>query len=164
MEELFMVDELDKKIIAELRGNARRSYTDIGKKLKISEGTVRNRVKSLQKKNIIKLEAIINPYSIGYNFVSIMGFQVRVAELSQVAEALIKMPNVYYLALVTGRYDLVAIIMTRTSQELSDFIKEKTPAMPSILRSETLVNLEVLKSPWATAWDINKLLDTVVTK
>ena len=159
-----MVDQLDKKIIAELRGNARRSYTEIGKKLKISEGTVRNRVKALQKKNIIKLEAIINPYSIGYNFVSIMGFQVRVAELSQVADALIKMPNIYYLALVTGRYDLMAIIMTRTTQELSDFIKQNIPNMPSILRSETLVNLEVLKSPWVNAWDINKLLDNVVKK
>jgi DNA-binding Lrp family transcriptional regulator len=93
-----------------------------------------------------------------------MGFQVRVAELSEVAEALIKMPNVYYLALVTGRYDLVAIIMTRTTQELSDFIKEHIPSMPSILRSETLVNLEVLKSPWVNAWDINKLLDSVVKK
>ena len=159
-----MLDKLDKKIISELRGNARRSYTDIGKKLGISEGTVRNRVKSLQEKNIIKLETIINPDAIGYNFISIMGFQVRAADVSQVAETLVNMPNIYYLALVTGRYDLVAIIMTRTTQELSDFIKEHIAKMPGIIRSETLVNLEVMKSPWTNAWDINKLVNTLAEK
>jgi len=156
-----MIDKLDKKIITELGGNARRSYTELAKLLGVSEGTVRNRVKNLQKNNIIKLEAVINPYSIGYNFITIMALEVKVADLSEVADMLVKIPNVYYLAFVTGRYDLVAILMSRSTQELSNFIKDHISSVPSIIRSETLVNLEVLKSPWASAWDINQLINLV---
>lgn len=153
------LDQLDKRIILELRGNARRSYTDLAKVLEVSEGTIRNRVKSLQDKNIIKFEAVVNPGSLGYKFITIMALQVKVADLAQVADMMGKLPNVYYLAFVTGRYDLVAIIMSRTTEELSDFIKQYVAALPSIMRSETLVNLEILKSPWINPWDIASLVD-----
>ncbi|HJX03393.1 MAG TPA: Lrp/AsnC family transcriptional regulator [Dehalococcoidia bacterium] len=159
-----MLDKLDKQIIMELKGNARRSYTDLAKVLQVSEGTVRNRVKSLQKNNVIKLEAVLNPYSIGYNFITIMALEVKVADLSIVADKLAKLPNVYYLAFVTGRYDVVAILMTRSTQELSDFIKENISNIPGILHSETLVNLEVIKSPWANTWDVNQLINLVSDK
>jgi Lrp/AsnC family transcriptional regulator for asnA, asnC and gidA len=157
-----MLDELDKQIILELRGNARRSYTDLAKALDVSEGTIRNRVKSLQDKKIIKFEAVVNPSSLGYKFITIMAMQVRVADLTKVADMLINVPNVYYLAFVTGRYDLVAIIMSRTTEELSDFIKQYVSTLPSVMRSETLVNLEILKSPWTNSWDITELINNVI--
>lgn len=156
-----ILDQLDKQIILELRGNARRSYTDLAKVLDVSEGTIRNRVKSLQDKKIIKFEAVVNPSSLGYKFITIMALQVKVADLSRVADMLVKVPNVYYLAFVTGRYDLVAIIMSRTTEELSDFIKQYISTLPSVMRSETLVNLEILKSPWTNSWDITKLADAI---
>jgi Lrp/AsnC family transcriptional regulator for asnA, asnC and gidA len=156
-----MLDQLDKQIILELRGNARRSYTDLAKVLDVSEGTIRNRVKSLQDKKIIKFEAVVNPSSLGYKFITIMALQVKVADLSRVADMLVKVPNVYYLAFVTGRYDLVAIIMSRTTEELSEFIKQYIATLPSVMRSETLVNLEILKSPWTNSWDITKLTDII---
>ena len=90
-----------------------------------------------------------------------MALQVKVADLSRVADMLVKVPNVYYLAFVTGRYDLVAIIMSRTTEELSDFIKQYISTLPSVMRSETLVNLEILKSPWTNSWDITKLADAL---
>jgi len=67
-------------------------------------------------------------------------------------------PNIYYLASVTGRYDLFALIIARTPEELSDFIKEHISNIPSIIRTETFVNLEVIKSPWTTSLDITQLI------
>ena len=113
-----------------------------------TEGTVRKRVKDLQERNIIKISALLNPHEVGYNFISIMALQVKLADLRQVGEILAQQPNVYYLAFVTGPYDLIAIIMSRTSEELSNFIKEHISTMPSIIRTETFVNLEIIKSPW----------------
>ncbi len=157
-----MIDDLDKKIIMELDGDARRSYTELAKVLKVSEGTIRNRVKNLQKRNIIKLEPVINPYALGYNFITMMALEVKVSDLPTVAEMLAKMTNVYYLAFVTGRYDVIAIILSRSTQELSDFIKDHISNVPGIVRSETLVNLEVRKSPWANNGEINKLINEIV--
>jgi Lrp/AsnC family transcriptional regulator for asnA, asnC and gidA len=159
-----IIDQLDKQIILELSNNARRSYTDLAKELDVSEGTIRNRVKSLQEKKIVKLEAVINPSSLGYKVITIMALQVRVSDLTIVAEMLVNLPNVYYLAFVTGRWDLVAIIMSRTTEELSDFIKRYISTLPSIVRSETLVNLEILKSPWMSSMDVTELFDTLKMK
>lgn len=156
-----MFDQVDKRIIKELQNNGRQSYTDLAKTLGLSEGTIRNRVKNLEKENIIKISASVNPYAIGFNFVSLMAMQVQMADLRRVAEMLAKNPHVYYLAFVAGRYDLVAIMISRTPEELSKFIKEEISSIPSILRTETLVNLEIIKSPWITPWDISKLIDNL---
>lgn len=153
-----MLDKINQKLIQELQNNGRRSYTELAQMLGVTEGTIRKRVKDLQKHNVIKIRAVVDPTKIGYNFVSIMALQVRMAELRQVGEMLAQKPNIYYLAFVTGRYDLLALIIARTPEELSDFIKEHISNIPSIIRTETFVNLEVIKSPWITSWDITQLI------
>lgn len=156
--EVKMLDKLNQKLVQELQNNGRKSYTELGKMLGVTEGTVRKRVKDLQKGNVIKIAAVLNPYEIGYNLVSIMAIQVRMADLHQVGETLAQNPNIYYLAFVTGRYDLLAMIICRSPEELSDFIKEHISSIPSIIRTETFVNLEVIKSPWTGTWEINRLM------
>lgn len=121
--------------------------------LGVTEGTVWKRIKDLQNDHVIKIRAILNPNKIGYNFVSIMALQVRMADLHQVGEMLAQKPNVYYLAFVTGRYDLLAMVICRSPEELSNFIKEHISSIPSIIRTETFVNLEVIKGPWTEAWE-----------
>jgi Lrp/AsnC family transcriptional regulator for asnA, asnC and gidA len=116
--------------------------------LGVSEGTIRKRVGDLQKQGIMKIAAVLNPHKIGYSFISIIAMQVKMADLRQVAEMLAQRPNVYYLAFVTGRYDLLALIMSRTPEELSEFIQKYISSIPSITRTETFVNLEIIKSPW----------------
>jgi Lrp/AsnC family transcriptional regulator for asnA, asnC and gidA len=143
-----MVDEFDLKLVQELRKNGKKSYLSLAKMLGVVEGTIRNRVKDLLKKNIIKIVAIPNIRHLGYNFISIMGLQVKMADLRKVADNLAKKPNICYLSFVTGRYDLIAIIMTRSPKELSHFIEEEISAIPSILRTETFVNLDIIKGGW----------------
>jgi Lrp/AsnC family transcriptional regulator for asnA, asnC and gidA len=146
--EVEMVDELDLKLMQELQKNGRGAYVALAKMLGVVEGTVRKRVKNLLSKNIIKIVAVPNPRALGYSFLSIMGLQVRMADLRKVADNLAQKPNVCYLAFVTGRYDLMAIIMTRSPEELSQFIEKEISALPSILRTETFVNLDIIKGGW----------------
>ena len=152
------MDKLNQKLIQELQNDGRQSYIQLGKMLGVSEGTVRKRVKDLQNRGVMKIRAVVNPYEIGYSFISLMALQVRMADLRQVGETLAEKPNVYYLAFVTGRYDLLALIMAQTPEELSTFIKEHISSIPSIVRTETFVNLEVIKGPWAGTWDIMRLI------
>jgi Lrp/AsnC family transcriptional regulator for asnA, asnC and gidA len=146
--EVKMIDELDRKLIQELQKSGRQEYVAIAKMFGVVEGTVRKRVKDLVDKNVIKIVAVPNPRALGYSFLSIMGLQVRMADLRKVADNLAQKPNVCYLAFVTGRYDLMAIIMTRSSEELSRFIENEISALPSILRTETFVNLDIIKGGW----------------
>ena len=153
-----MMDKLNKKLIQELQGDGRKSYTKLAEILGVTEGTVRKRVKTMNKEGIINIRAVLNPNKVGYKLVCMMALQVNIADLHKVAETLAEKPNVYYLAFVTGRYDMLALVLARTPEELSNFIKEHISTMPSILRTETFVNLEILKSPWTGKLDILQLL------
>lgn len=152
-----MMDRLNQELLQELQNDGRVSNTQLAKILGFSEGTIRKRIKDLQNHGVMKIRAVLDPSKIGYSFISLMALQVRMADLRQVAEMLARKPNVYYLAFVTGRYDLVAIIMSRTSEELCNFIKEQISTMPSIIKTETFVNLEIIKSPWLGTQDIIQL-------
>ena len=65
---LHALDDLDQSIIQELQVDARQSYLSLGKKIGASEGTIRNRVKSALKGEVIKLKAVLNPSKIGFDF------------------------------------------------------------------------------------------------
>ena len=140
-----MIDEIDQALILELQKDGRQSYIDLAKLLKVSETTVRNRVKQLLGEGTISITAIPNLESLGYGFMGIVGLQVRLADLRNVASQLTKHPNVCYLANVTGRFDFIAIVVTRTSGEFAEFMENVISAIPSILRTETFVNLHIYK-------------------
>ena len=155
-----MIDELDLKLMQELQEDGRARHVNLAKKLDVVEGTVRKRIKNLVENDIIKTIAVPNLRKLGYNFMSFMALEVQLASLREIADNLAKKPNVCYLAFVTGRYDMIAIVMTRSPEELAQFIENEISAIPSILRTETFVNLEILKGGWPII-DTTQLLSNV---
>ena len=153
-----MLDQLDRELIKELQNEGRKSYRDIGRMMGVSEGTIRKRVKRLQEQGVMKIRAVLNPRKFGYNVESIIAFQVRMADLDDVVDLLIKKPNIRYLAYVAGRYDMIASIITRTTEELGQFMKDHIYSSTSILRAETFINLEIVKNPWIEIWDVDRLI------
>jgi Lrp/AsnC family transcriptional regulator for asnA, asnC and gidA len=139
------IDNLDKKLILELQRNGRCTYMDLAKMLGVAEGTVRNRLKKLIDGDIVKITAIPDLDKFGYDFMGIVGLQVPLSELRSVAEQLSKNPNVCYLANVTGRYDFIAILLTRSSKEFAYIMETVVSAIPSVIRTETFVTLNIYK-------------------
>ena len=139
------IDELDQKLILDLQQDGRRTYMDLAKTLGVTEGTIRNRLRKLVSQGIVKITAIPELDKLGYSFMGIVGLQVRLADLRVVADQLAKNPNVCYLANVTGRYDFIAIVITRSSGEFAAFVENVISGIPSILRTETFVNLHSYK-------------------
>jgi Lrp/AsnC family transcriptional regulator for asnA, asnC and gidA len=152
------MDKIDHEIIKELQSDGRQSYTKLADIVGVTEGTIRKRVKELHKQGVINIKAVLNPNKIGYKMVCMMAIQVKMADLLNVAKMLAEKPNVYYLAFVTGRYDMLALVLARTPEELSNFITEHISGMPSILRTETFVNLEIIKSPWIANQGLAQLI------
>lgn len=149
-----MIDALDRKLIEELQENGREAYIDLARKLGVVEGTIRKRVKHLLDRDIIKIVAVPNVRKLGYGFVGIMGLQVRMEDLRKVADSLVNNQHVCYLTFVAGSYDLIAIILTRSPEELAQFVEKEISAIPSILRTETFINLDIIKGE-------PSLLDTI---
>ena len=152
-----MLDELGQKIIRELQEDARQSFREIGRKLDISEGTVRNRVKGLVKSGTMKISAVPNPEQLGLNFMCIMCIEVKVGSAERVEQLLIKNPNVYYLCGCTGTYDIIGIFLFHTPQEFDEFVKNVIANIPEIVRTSTFVAMHISRSPWAHNLDVTAL-------
>ena len=75
-----------------------------------------------------------------------MALDVKIGDVRKVTERLAEKPDVCYLSVVTGRYDLVAMVAARSTQELSDFIENEIATMPSVLKTETFVSLDIAKA------------------
>jgi len=140
-----VIDGIDQRLLLELQKDGRQSYIELAKLLHVSETTVRNRVKRLLDQDIMRVMTIPNLETLGYGFMGIIGLQVRLADMRTVARQLMEHPNICYLANVTGRYDLIALIITKSSSEYSDLVQNVISPLPSIMRTETFVNLRIYK-------------------
>lgn len=140
-----MLDRLDKEIIIALQHNGRESYMDLARLLHVSEATVRNRIKKLLDTGIIKVAAIPDLDILGYKFMGIVGVQIQLEHRHEVEAQLIGNPNVCYLAVVAGRYDFIAIVVTKTSGEFAEFVQNVISRIPGIMRTETCVGLDICK-------------------
>jgi len=149
-----MLDELGQNIIKELQDDARQSFREIGRKLGVSEGTVRNRVKSLTGGNIMKISAVPNPEKLGLNFMCIMCIEVKVGTAEKVEQLLIQNPNVYYLSGCTGTYDIIGIFLFRVPHDFDEFVKNVIANIPEITRTSTFVVMHVSRSPWEHNLDV----------
>lgn len=156
---LPLLDEIDKGIIQELQIDARQSYSSLGKKIGASEGTIRNRVKSELKSEIIRLKAVLNPVRLGFDFSCIIGLEIAIEKLNEAELLLAKSPNVYFLATCTGAYDLIAILIFRNTHEFDNFIRDSIAKLPGIKRTQTFVNMCLIKTPWNDDVAISKLLE-----
>ena len=139
------LDKLDQEIIVNLQKDGRCSYIDLAKMLEVTEGTIRNRVRRLVGQSIIKITTIPELDKLGFGFMGIVGMQVRLADIRTVGNQLAQNPNVCFLANVTGRYEFIAIILTRSSREFADFMENVVSAISSIARTETFVTLNIYK-------------------
>jgi len=155
-----MLDELGQKIIGELQEDARQSFREIGRKLEVSEGTVRNRVRTMVKSDTMKISAVANPEQLGLNFMCIMCIEVKVGSAERVEHLLIKSPNVYFLCGCTGTYDIIGIFVFHTPKEFDEFVKVVIANIPEIVRTSTFVAMHISRSPWEHNLDVTSLCES----
>ncbi|SVC15618.1 uncharacterized protein METZ01_LOCUS268472 [marine metagenome] len=139
------MDELDQDIIELLQANGRASNARIARKVGVSEGTVRRRLRRLTQENIVKVIAVPNLDKIGYTTAALIGLQTAPGQLDQVAEAISDMKEVHYLAITTGAFDLFAWVGMSSTEQLGVFLRTKIGSITGVMRTETFVNLDIRK-------------------
>lgn len=139
------IDELDIKILRELKKDARQSFYDLASKLNVSEGTIYNRVSKLQDAKIISnYSAMIDFSKLGYDISVIIGISVEGNHLVDVEKKIAKEKNVSAVYDVTGEYDALVIAKFKTRAELDKFIK-KLLSTKHVKRTYTMLILNVVK-------------------
>ena len=135
-------DQTDWKIISILK-EAYVPNNTIARKLGISEGTVRARLKRLKEAGILQIRALINPDVLENQQLVIVA--IRVAEsklLERKAEELSRLSNVLSVSIASGRYDLIAEVLLDSNRGLVRFLTEELSTIEGILASESFIMLK----------------------
>lgn len=131
------MDQLDLDIIALLQRDGRRPFTEIAKALNVSEGTVRNRMARLLEEKTIQIVGMADPIQLGYDAPAIVGVSVFPQQMDEVARALAKIPQVSYLVMVSGEFDLLVELMCRDRDELTRLLNERVRTIEGVSRTQT---------------------------
>jgi len=139
------MDELDIKIVNELQRDGRMPFTDIAKTLNVSEGTVRNRVARLIDEQVIHIVGMLDPTRVGFEAPAMIGVTVQPAILESVAETIASFPEVSYLIMVSGEFDLFVEVFCRDRDDLAAFLNQKLHQVNGVVRTQTFMTLKIFK-------------------
>jgi Lrp/AsnC family transcriptional regulator for asnA, asnC and gidA len=139
------LDHIDNHIITLLQKDGRISNTDIAKKLKISEATVRTRLKRLIEDEYIQIVAVSNPFKLGFEITGDLYIHVDMKKLGSVITELKKIKELWYIVMTTGEQNINAEFVVTTLEELNDLVYNKISKIDGILRVETSIIMKYIK-------------------
>lgn len=140
------MDETDLAILRILQEDASLPFTEIARKLKISESTVRKRVEKLKREGVIKkFTIIVDPLKIGFNAIAIVGIDADPSKILDVAKRLCEMPETRYVATSTGDHMIIAEVWAKNAMDLLRTINEKIGTIDGVKKVCPAIILEKLK-------------------
>jgi len=146
------VSTLDKRIIEHLQADGRRSFTSIAADLGVSEAAVRARVGRLTRNGILQIVGVTDPLKLGFHQMAMVAVRCEGALLQEVAAAVAEFPEVSYVVITAGAYDLLVETVCEDAEDLLRFLTEKIRRVPGVRDTETFVYLRMVKQAfqWGT--------------
>jgi DNA-binding Lrp family transcriptional regulator len=139
------LDEVDRGLIALLRGDARRSYQELAELQGISESAARRRVDHLIGSGCVTPVVLVDPAFLGYGVEVLFALRVELARLEDLASALVDRPEVRYLSAASGESDLVGEVILRTHDDLYQFRTRVLGGLDGIRNVDTALELRPLR-------------------
>jgi Lrp/AsnC family transcriptional regulator for asnA, asnC and gidA len=151
MSKVSTLDDVSKAIIEQLQQDGRRPYATIGKAVGLSEAAVRQRVAKLQETGVMQIVAVTDPMQVGFNREAMMGIEVD-GDIEAVADLIAVMPEVNYLVITAGSFDILLEVVCEDDEALLEVINRKIRALPGVRRTETFMYLKLRKQiyTWGT--------------
>jgi Lrp/AsnC family transcriptional regulator, regulator for asnA, asnC and gidA len=137
------LDEIDRGIVAALRADGRTNNSVIAARLGIAEGTVRQRMRKLTEAGVVRISALVNPEIISEHQLCMVGLKLSESKrLESSAAEISQLPEVRSVAIVTGRYDLLAEVLVDSNHGLIRFLSESLAKVAGIESTETFLLLK----------------------
>jgi Lrp/AsnC family transcriptional regulator for asnA, asnC and gidA len=138
---------LDKRIIEHLQADGRRPFTQIANELGVSEAAVRARTNRLVERGILQVVGVADPGKLGFQQ-ALIGIRCEPGRLVAVAEALAELPEVDYVVVTTGRFDILIEMVSEDNEDLLRFLTDRLQAIEGVRDSETFTYLRLVKQTY----------------
>jgi len=132
------IDKTNIDIIRELK-EGKKSFKNIADKLSITENTVRTRVNNLQKEGVLEICGLVDPATLPDHRVVIIGIKLTEMNLVEKGEEISKLKGVISVNVVTGRYDLMILVLFKKGFGLLEFYTQEISNVNGIGSVETFV-------------------------
>lgn len=132
------IDSTNIDIIRELK-EGKKSFKRIADKLAITENTVRSRVNKLQEEGVLEICGLVDPATLPDHRVVIIGINLSEMNLVEKGEEISKLKGVISVSVVTGRYDLMVLVLFKPGFGLLEFYTEEISQVQGIRSVETFV-------------------------
>jgi Lrp/AsnC family transcriptional regulator, regulator for asnA, asnC and gidA len=145
------LDELSKRIVEQLQEDGRRSYATIAKVVGLSEAAVRQRVQRLLDGGVMQIVAVTDPLQLGFTRQAMIGITVE-GDVRVVADKLSALPEVDYVVICAGSFDLLAEIVCEDDERLLQVLNDSVRSIPGVRATETFLYLKLAKQTytWGT--------------
>jgi Lrp/AsnC family transcriptional regulator, regulator for asnA, asnC and gidA len=146
-----VLDSVAKGIIEQLQQDGRRSYASIAKAVGLSEAAVRQRVQRLLDAGVVQIVAVTDPLQVGFERQALIGINIQ-GDVTAVADALAEIPEVDYVVITAGSFDLIAEVVCEDDDHLFDLLSSRIRIIDGITGTETFVYLKLRKQlyNWGT--------------
>ncbi len=147
----LVLDDVSKAIIEQLQTDGRRSYTEIGKAVGLSEAAVRQRVQKLQDSGVMQVVAVTDPMQLGFYRQAMIGIRVT-GDTTVVAGLLGEIPAVDYVVLTAGSFDILVEVVCENDDDLIELLNKRIRGIEGVQSTETFVYLRLHKQfyNWGT--------------
>jgi Lrp/AsnC family transcriptional regulator for asnA, asnC and gidA len=132
------IDETSLAIIKQLR-DGRKSFKKIAEELSLSENTVRARVNRLMEEGILDIAGLVDHRSIPGHRMVMVGVKLQSMDLIYKGEEFSKLRGVVSVSVVTGRFDLLLVVLLKEGFGLLEFYTEEVARIKDVQSVETFV-------------------------
>lgn len=137
------LDPLDFDILSHLQQDGRKPLSEIAKALDVSVGTVRNRMNRMLEEGTLWIYARINPQRAGFKAPANIRIIIEPSHLIDEAAMVISaFPEVSYVAMLAGEFDLEVDVMCRDTEHLTWFIQNRLHHVEGVSRTMTNIILK----------------------
>lgn len=132
------MDKINIAILKELR-DGRKPFKEIAEKLSVSENTIRSRVGKLVETGVLTITGLINPELIPGHKLVMVGVKLNTMSLVNKGKEFSKLRGVVSVCVITGRFDLMLIVLLKESFGLLEFYTNEVAKISDVQSVETFV-------------------------
>ena len=145
------LDDVSRAIVEQLQIDGRKSYSDIGRAVELSEAAVRQRVQKLIESGVMQIVAITDPLQMGFSRQAMIGIRTA-GDARAVADELAKVGAVEYVVLTAGSFDLMVEVVCKDDSDLLDLLNGTIRNVAGVVDTEVFTYLQLKKQQynWGT--------------